>query len=171
MDLQPQIHQRAAQPYAGIRTSVTMAGFPEAADTLIPELFGWLQEHGVTAAGPPLIRYHVIDMAAALDVEFGVPVGATAPESGRVRAGVLPPGRYVTLRHIGPYDGLVESNATLRRWASEQGIALDRWDTERGEAWRGRVEHYLTDPAAEPDPAKWEVEVAYLTSESGARAT
>ena len=166
MDLHPQIQQRAAQPYAGIRTSVTMASFPEAADTLIPELFGWLGEHGVTAAGPPFIRYHVIDMIAELDVEFGVPVGATGPESGRVRAGVLPPGRYVTLRHVGPYDGLVDSNATLLRWASEQGIALDRWDTERGEAWRGRVEHYLTDPAAEPDPAKWEVEVAYLASGS-----
>jgi effector-binding domain-containing protein len=166
MDLQPQIHHRAAQPYAGIRTSVTLADFPQAADTLFPELFGWLQEHGVATAGPPFIRYHVIDMAAELDVEFGVPVGTTVPESGRVRAGVLPPGRYVTLRHIGPYDALVESNATLLRWASEQGIALDCRDTENGEAWRGRVEHYLTDPAEEPDPGKWEVEVAYLTSGS-----
>ena len=166
MDLQPQIYHRAAQPYAGIRTSVTMAGFPQAADTLCPELFGWLQEHGVVAAGPPFIRYHMIDMAAELDVEFGVPVGATVPESGRVRAGVLPPGRYVTLRHIGPYYGLVESNATLLHWASKQGIPLGRWDTEGGEAWRGRVEHYLTDPAEEPDSAKWEVEVAYLTNGS-----
>jgi len=72
----------------------------------------------------------------------------------------------VTLRHIGPYYGLVESNATLLRWASKQGIPLGRWDTEGGEAWRGRVEHYLTDPAEEPDSAKWEVEVAYLTNGS-----
>ena len=28
---------------------------------------------------------------------------------------------------------------------------------------RGRVERYLTNPAEEPDPAKWEVDVAYLT--------
>jgi effector-binding domain-containing protein len=166
MNLQPQIHQRGAQPYAGIRTSVTMADFPQAADTCFPELFGWRQEHGITPAGPPLIRYHVIKMEAELDIEFGVPVSTTVPESGRVHAGVLPPGRYVTLRHIGPYDGLVESNTALLRWASDQGIALDRWDTERGEAWRGRVEHYFTDPAAEPDPAKWEVEVAFLASES-----
>jgi hypothetical protein len=27
---------------------------------------------------------------------------------------------------------------------------------------RGRAEHYLTNPSAEPDPAKWEVDVAYL---------
>jgi hypothetical protein len=26
------------------------------------------------------------------------------------------------------------------------------------------VEHYLTNPAAEPDPAKWEVDVAFLAA-------
>jgi hypothetical protein len=25
------------------------------------------------------------------------------------------------------------------------------------------MDHYLTDPSREPDPAKWEVDVAYLT--------
>ena len=121
MDPQPQIHQRSEQPYAGIRTSVTLAGFPEAADTLFPELFGWLHEHGVTPAGPPFIRYHVIDMMAELDVEFGVPVGVTVPESDRVRAGVLPPGRYVTLRHIGPMTAW--SKATRRCCAGRPGRA------------------------------------------------
>jgi hypothetical protein len=29
---------------------------------------------------------------------------------------------------------------------------------------RSRAEHYLTNPAEEPDPANWEVDVAYLTS-------
>ena len=39
-----------------------------------------------------------------------------------------------------------------------------RWDTSRGTAWRSRVEHYLTNPATDPDPAKWEVDIAYLTA-------
>jgi len=33
-----------------------------------------------------------------------------------------------------------------------------------GAAWRSRVEHYLTNPAAEPDAAKWEVDIAYLAA-------
>jgi effector-binding domain-containing protein len=164
MNLEPQVQQRAAQPYAGIRTLVTMASFPEAADTTFPELFGWLHEQGIAPAGPPFIRYHVIDMEAELDIEFGVPVDAAVHESGRVHGGVLPAGRYVRLRHIGPSDGLIASNAALLRWTDQQGIALDSWDTERGSAWRGRVEHYLTDPSSEPDPAKWEVDVSFLTS-------
>jgi DNA gyrase inhibitor GyrI len=84
--------------------------------------------------------------------------------SGRIQPGALPAGQYLVLRHTGPYDGLVASNADLQRWAAEQGVAFDSWDTAEGTAWRARVEHYLTNPAAEPDPAKWEVDVAYLTS-------
>jgi DNA gyrase inhibitor GyrI len=82
--------------------------------------------------------------------------------SERIQPGVLPAGRYVTLRHTGPYDGLIASNAALQQWAQQQEITFDSWDTPAGSVWRGRAEHYLTNPAAEPDPAKWEVDVAYL---------
>jgi hypothetical protein len=66
------------------------------------------------------------------------------------------------LRHTGPYDGLIASNAALQRWAQEQGIGFDTSDTAQGSAWRSRAEHYLTDPSQEPDPAKLETDVAYL---------
>jgi effector-binding domain-containing protein len=161
MKHEPQIQQRAAQPYVGIRMPVTMEGFAEAVDTGFPELFEWLAKHGATPTGPPFIRYLVIDMERELEIELAVPVGEEVGSDGRVRSSVLPAGRYVTLRHVGPFDALTASNATLQQWAQEQGIALDSWDTDRGSAWRGRVEHFLTDPSTEPDPAKWEVEVAY----------
>ena len=166
MKPEPQIPQRAAQPYAGIRTVVTMTSLPAALDTAFPQLFAWLGANGITPAGPPFIRYHVIDMDGELDIEVGIPVNGSVQGDTRVRAGELPAGQYVTLRHVGPYDGLVASNAELLRWAGQHGVALDMWETDRGEAWRGRVEHYLTDPSAEPDAAKWETEVAYLTRES-----
>jgi effector-binding domain-containing protein len=105
-------------------------------------------------------------MAGELQIELGVPVGAKVTAGGRSRPGVLPGGRYVVLRHVGPYDGLAASNAALQRWAQQHGVGLDSWDTAEGTAWRGRLEHYLTDPSAEPDPAKWETDVAYLASET-----
>lgn len=166
MDLEPQIQERAEQHYAGIPMQVTMDGIAQAVDSGFPELFGWLQEHGVAPAGPPFIRYLVIDMEAGLELELGVPVAAAVKESGRVRPGVIPAGKYVTLRHVGHYDGLMASNAALLDWARQQGIALDAWETDRGDAWRGRFEHYLTDPSAEPDPGKWETDVAFLTRSS-----
>jgi effector-binding domain-containing protein len=162
MNTEPRIEERAAQPYAGIRRRVAMDGLGGAIDEALPALFGWLAERGVPPSGPPFIRYYVIDMDRELDVEMAVPAEVTAGD-GRIRAGVLPGGRYVVLRHTGPYDGLVASNAALLRWADEQGIALDSWDTADGTAWRGRAEHYLTNPAEEPDPAKWMTDVAFLT--------
>jgi len=164
MSDEPRVEQRAEQPYAGIRIRVTMDGLPGAVDQGFPELFGWLAEHGTAPAGPPFIRYHVIDMDRELDIELGVPAAVTDTGDARVAAGVLAAGRYAVLRHTGHYDGLIASNAALQEWAAEHGVALDSWETPDGTAWRGRVEHYLTNPAEEPDPAKWEVDVAYLTA-------
>ena len=166
MKHEPQIQQRAAQPYVGIRMPVTMEGFAEAVDTSFPKVFGWLAKHGITPTGPPFVRYLVIDMETELEIELAVPVGEEVEGDGRVRSDVLPAGRYVTLRHIGPFDALTATNATLQQWAQQRGIALDSWDKDRGSAWRGRVEHFLTDPSTEPDPAKWEVEVAYYIREA-----
>ena len=121
---------------------------------------------GIAPAGAPFIRFLVIDMEGELEIELAVPVAEGVSGNGRFRADVLPGGRYVTLLHVGPYDDLVASNAALQEWAEEQGIVWDSWDTDLGSAWRGRVEHYLTDRSTEPDPSKWEVEVAYLTAAS-----
>jgi effector-binding domain-containing protein len=160
MPYDPQIQRRDVQPYAGLPVTVTMETFPAAADASFPELFGWLQASAIAPAGAPFIRYHVIDMEAELEIEFGIPVNAPVEASGRVRPGILPAGRYATLIHTGPYDQLVAANAALQDWAQQQGITLESSPDAR--RWAGRVEHYLTDPAAEPDPAKWETEVAYL---------
>jgi len=175
MDPEVQIQRREAQSYAAIPMQVTMDTLGGAVDQAFPELFGWLARHAIAPAGPPFIRYLVIDMAAGLQIEMGVPVATViddagrdgdSDDGGRITPAVLPAGRYAVLRHTGPYDGLVASNAALQRWAEEHGVTFDSWDTPQGTAWRARAEHYLTNPAAEPDPSKWEVDVAYLITES-----
>jgi effector-binding domain-containing protein len=166
MSHQPQVQQRAAQHYAAIPMTVTMDTLSEAVDQAFPELFGWLAAQGTEAAGPPFTRYLVIDMAAELKIELAVPVDSPVAASGRVRPGILPEGRYAVLRHTGSYDGLFAANAALQRWATEHGVTFDTWDAPDGAAWRSRVEHYLTDPSKEPDPSKWETDVAYLIGEA-----
>jgi effector-binding domain-containing protein len=162
---QPRIETRAAQPYAGIRVAVTMAGFPAAADSTFPALFGWLAAQGLAPAGPPFIRYHVIDMAAELQVEFGAPVRAPIEADGRIQPGTVPAGDYLVLRHTGPYDQLIGANAALQAYAKQHGIEFAARDTPEGQAWDGRFEHYLTDPTAEPDAARWQTDVAYLLAD------
>jgi effector-binding domain-containing protein len=163
---QPQVEERAPQPYVAIPLSVSMKdGFGEEVASGFAELFEWLKQQGVDPAGAPFIRFLVIDMEGDLEIELAVPVAEGVPGDVSVRADVLPGGRYATLLHVGPYDGLVATNAALQDWAERQGIVFDSWDTDEGSAWRGRVEHYLTDDSTEADPSKREVEVAYLTAE------
>ena len=165
MSNQPQIQVRAAQHYAGIRATVPMDGISAAVDAAYPELFGWLARGGTAPAGAPIIRYLVVDMAGELELEMGVPVAQAVTGSGRIQPGVLPAGRYAVLRHTGPYDGLVAATAALQEWALAHRITFDTWNTPRGTAWRARAEHYLTNPAAEPDPATWQTDVACLLRE------
>jgi effector-binding domain-containing protein len=164
MTNEPQIEQRSEQPYIGIRETVTMDGFPAAVDKGFPKLFSQLEEHGLTLAGAPFIRYHLTS-ETEFEIEMGAPADTVVPDDGRIRSGSLPAGRYVTLRHTGPFDGLPAAHEALQQWAREHNVPLDSWDTDRGTGWLSCAEHYLVDPSAEPDPAKWEVELTYLTAE------
>ena len=54
-------------------------------------------------------------------------------------------------------------------WAAKNNIRWDRWDDEHGDAFRARVEYFLTDPAVEPDRKKWETEVAIKVADDQAQ--
>jgi len=157
----PKIDERQEAPYMGIRVQVPMA---ELGSGLIPQLhgevMGYLQTQGVKPAGPPFIRYWVINMADELDIELGWPVARVLPGNGRVNANVLPAGRYASLLYTGDYSGLMEANGVLIGWARENSITWDSRETAAGDAFGSRFESYITDPGDEPDPAKWETEVA-----------
>lgn len=160
MPATPEITERAAQPYVAIRAAVTMQQLPGLADR-IGEVLGWLAEHGIAPAGPPFLRFHVIDMERLLQVEAGVPVPAAAAGDGRVTAGVLPAGRYATAVHIGPYDGLIGAVSSLLQWADSRSLEWDMSTADDGEHWGCRLEIYLTDPSEQPDPAQWETQLAF----------
>lgn len=161
---EPKLEDRPEQPYAGIRTQTRIRAFPRVIPTLLDEIFDWLGEHDITPAGPPFMRYHVINMAAQLDVELGVPVATPIAGDDRVKAGTLPAGKYAALVYTGSQNG-IEGNKALLDWGRANDIRWDRWDDPNGDAFRSRVEFYLTDPDDEPDPAKWETEVAILVAE------
>lgn len=160
MSTTPEITERPVQPYVAIRADVTMEQLPALADRF-GEVFGWLAERGVAPAGPPFFRYHVIDMERQLTVEAGVPVPGAVEGDGRVLSEVLPAGRYATAKHVGPYDGLIEAVDNLLRWAAAHGLEWDKSDAEDGEHWGCRLEIYLTNPAEQPDPARWETQLAF----------
>jgi effector-binding domain-containing protein len=154
---EPKIDYRNEKPYLGIRTQTPFKGMSKVIGKLFKELSAWAEQQGVAPAGPPFLRLHVIDMAGEMDLEVGVPVEMALPGDGRVTPGVLPAGRYASLVYVG--SGLT-GNKTLLDWARANGLAWDRWQDPKGDAFRSRYETYLTDPDVEPRKTKWEVEVA-----------
>ncbi len=159
---EPHIDERAEQLTMGIRIQVPMLGMSKEVTRLFKEITAWAKQEGITPAGPPFLRYHVIDMAGTMDIEAGIPVAAAVQGNGRVRAGLLPAGRYASLIYTG--SG-VDGNKALVEWAKANGIAWDRWEDEKGDAFRSRFETYLTDPRLEPRKTKWLVEVAIKLAE------
>ena len=159
---EPRIDDRPEQHYVGIRGSVPMGGIGPFIDESFPEVFAHLEKQGAHPAGAPFLRYNVIDMERELEIEAGVPVSGPVEGGGRVFAGVVPAGRYGTLTYVGGYDGLMDANEALQEWARQQGLEWAMTATEHGDRFESRLEVYVTDPATEPDPEKWETEVAYL---------
>ena len=161
---QPRITHRAEQPYAAIKGVVTMRTIGRIADRL-GEVFGWLGARGVEPAGPPFFKCDRIDMENTLEIEVGVPVATPIAGQGDVEAGVLPAGRYVEVAHSGHPDGLLDVTGNLLAWAAQRGLEWDVRESPEGELWGSRLEFYLTDPAREPDLAKWETELAFRLSD------
>jgi effector-binding domain-containing protein len=168
MSAEPEIVTRDEQPYAAIRTRVTMAEIGAVVPPLNGEVFGWLAQRGAAPAGPAFWKYNVIDMDRELEIEAGVTVSEPLTGDGRVIAGALPAGRYATLIHVGHPSELVGATKALQDWAAAQGLTWDMSPGEDGERWVSRLELYLTDPAQEPDMSKWVTQLAFRLADEGA---
>ena len=139
MITEPKIEHRNAQPYLGIRAQVTMQELGRVLPPLWGEVYGRLASKDLKPTGAPLWRYRVIDMAAKLEIDVGVPVATPLTGDNRITADTLPAGRYATLIYTGPYEGLMQATADLLAWAQNKGIVWDKWAAgSRGEGWRDR---------------------------------
>lgn len=158
--LDPRIETRPEQHYVGMRRRVARRDVGRELGPRLGELAAWLEARGQTPAGPPFFRYWVVDTADRLEVEAALPVSQPLAEGQGVSPGVLPAGRYLVARHVGHYDGLQAATASLKSWAASRGIRLSASPDET--EWTSRIEIYLTDPAAEPDPERWITDLAIL---------
>src|SRR5438270_6948664 len=118
MTEEPEIIELPARPYVAIAAPVSMQTLGTVLPPLNQEVFGWLSARGVTSAGPAIWKYNVIDMDRRLEVEVGALVAEPVPGDDRVLGGMLPAGRYATLRHVGHPETLVAVTGKLLDWAA-----------------------------------------------------
>lgn len=153
----PKIDLRGAQPYLGIRAIAPVGSMSKVVTRIARELRKWIRQHSVETAGPPFLRFNVIDMQREYDITFGYPVASALAGDERVTSGVLEAGRYASLIYSGNgYAG----NKALIEWVRGNGMEFDRWDSENGDNFRCRYETYLTDPSLEHRKTMWDIEVA-----------
>ena len=169
--IDPRIEQRAALPYLAIASAVENGDIPAVVDRAFPELFGWLGEHGIAPAGPPLLRVNEIDPAGVpLAIESGVPVAPDTPGGDRVLAAELPAGRYAVAEFVGPYrkqgaPDLEDAAVAFSAWVERQGLRVGR-PTERGTALAGSAQQFLVGPPIEPDFRRWRTLMLQLVDET-----
>ena len=159
---EPNLENRPAQSYAAISLHAPIP-FGHLLPALWDELLDWLAGQGLAPAGAPFIRYLETDMTRPLCMEIGWPTPTLLAGSERVLTGWIPAGQYATLLYTGPYDNLVEVTAAFLAWAKTNHITWQTSEATGVERWAGRFEHYLTDPGQEPNPTKWQTELAFLT--------
>lgn len=153
----PRIVEREATHYAAVAAEVRIP-FGDTIGPLMGEAAGYCESAGLGDFGPAVMKYDVIDMPR-LDMQFGFITPSTVAGNGRVKPGVLPSGRYVTLTYLGHYDNLERVTGTVIGWAREQGIEWDSTPTATGERFVSRFEIYPNGPMDEPDPEKWETQI------------
>lgn len=158
-----QIDNRPEQAYMGIRIISPFKGMSQAIGKMSKEMSVWIKTHDVTPAGPPFLRFHVIDMRGKMEISFGFPVTAALAGDGRVTTDSLVAGRYASLIYR---NGGIAGNKALIEWVRANGLEFDRWDTPEGDNFRCRYETYLTDPKVQPRKTQWEVEVAIKLAEN-----
>lgn len=157
----PAIVTRLDQPFAAIRINLDRGEIPSKAPPLIGEVAGWLAAKGAAPVGAPFFSYLAMPEHGPMLMEVGFPTATQLVGDTRVKTGTIPAGRFATLIHTGPYDGLYEANVALGEWPGKQGIAHPMPEAAAGEYDAALLEIYTTDPADEPDPQKWQTEVAF----------
>jgi effector-binding domain-containing protein len=152
----PAVEAKPERHTAGIRVVTPFRGMFAVRDTLMGELYTWLDARGIRY-GTTFFRLHVVDMEGDMDVEVGVVLDEPRKGDDRVVSGILPAGDYAFLRYVNHGR---QANKTLLGWIASENLSTDVAETPAGDRFGCRYEAYLTDPRSERMKTKWQIELA-----------
>jgi effector-binding domain-containing protein len=140
------------QTYAAIRQEMTMDALQPFFAASYGAIMKGMQTARLTSAGAPSALYYSWDEAGQrTDVAAGIPVNAVADIAG-VEMIDVPGGKALAVDFYGDYENLGEAHYAFDDYMK------DRCLKQTGPA----IEAYITDPVAEPDPAKWHTRIIYF---------
>ena len=145
---QPNTLERPAQRTAVVHITCPRSEIRKVMGPGYSELMSTLASQAVAPTGR-WFTHHLQTNAETFDFEIGVQVAVEVSPSGRVTPSEMPAGRFARVIYRGPYEGLPAAWGEFDLWIRANGFKADV------SLW----EFYVTDPAVEKDPSKYETEL------------
>jgi AraC family transcriptional regulator len=139
------------QWYLSIRDTINQMQMSNIHGKLYSEINGFMDNHNIISDLAPLVIYHywsdtLVDIEAGIQIKDSI--GIT---DDRVRLSYIAIGNYVTATHYGVYERIPETYFSINEWMRKNEAQVI------GPPW----EVYVTDPAVEPNPEKWETQINF----------
>lgn len=146
-----QVQEMPARPTLSVRRVAAVQDLPQVMGPAYGAVMACAGAQGIPLEGPAYVIYYNMDMSA-LDMEIGFFALQALPSAGEdVRSGHFPAGRWATVLHVGPYDGLKEAYGALEQWVAAQEL------TPTGLA----CEFYFNGPDEAP-PSEYRTQAMFL---------
>ncbi len=111
----------------------------------------FMDEKDIEMEDSPLVIYHFWS-DSIIDIEAGIPIrDSIFIEDKAIKLNKINSGNVVTAIHYGPYERLIETYNGINEWMRRNEVFVT------GPPW----EKYITDPATEPNPDKWQTGIYF----------
>lgn len=157
----PQITVRTEQTYVYVPFTVTMQQMQRPANEGFPQVFAYVEKHGLKPVGAAFYNYRRINMAETLDVEAGIAVDSAGPEEGVVKVGTLPGGNFMGVTWHGHPDKLETVTGVLIGWSRLTQQLFDQHTEGKDDYFACRLEFYESDPVQVPNMDEWVTTLAF----------
>lgn len=101
-------------------------------------------------AGAPFAIYYS-DSETEFDMDIALATDKPGKDAGRIKAGILPAGKHIVAHYFGAYEETPVAHRAIISYIQKNGLSVNGPPRE----------HYITDPMAEPDTAKWQTDIYY----------
>lgn len=137
--------------FLSIRDTVNQREMSNIHGKLYAKINQYMDANAVESDAAPLIIYHLWT-DSIVDVEAGIPIKDSLMVSdSHIRLNKMLPGNVVTATHYGSYERLPETYFGINEWMRKNRVIVV------SPPW----ESYVTDPAKEENPDKWETVIFF----------
>lgn len=140
--------------YLGTRQEVNFSDIPTFFSQYLPRAMGFVTEQKLSPAGGPSGLFWVYDeKAGKTDMAAVIPV-MEAKKIDSLQQFPVGGGRALVVEYFGPYEKTGEAHFALDDYMAEKKLKYVP----------PVIEEYVTDPASEPDTAKWLTKIIYFVA-------